>query len=213
MKERQGCEPGLGAAHRHQADLGGRTLRHDAPRRSGAAGRGRVYHAAGASGQAKGQRKCLRMRADGRNRPLWHGLLTVPRRVCVLDGPDGGGQIAEGGDDVDRRVAGQLAQPAERCQTVHARQAHIEDDRVGLSLGGELERLLGGGCGRGGMALGGQGALQRPADGFLVINDQDVFPGTPRFRPWAGGWPTPSGFRAYTTYSNNSFFEVRLRVV
>ena len=50
----------------------------------------------------------------------------------------------------------------------------------GLRLGGQGERLLGGG-GRGdGMALGGQGALQRPADGFLVIDDQDVFHQTPR---------------------------------
>ena len=98
---------------------------------------------------------------------------------AVLDGPYGGGQVAEGGNDDDGGVAGQLAQPAERGQAVHAGQAHVEDDRVGLTFGGELERLLRGGGGRGGMALGGQGALQRPADGFFIIDDQDVFHGTP----------------------------------
>ena len=102
---------------------------------------------------------------------------------AVLDGADGGGQVAEGGDDDDGSVARQLAQPAERGQAVHARQTHVEEDGVGLALGGQLERLLGGGGRRRGMALGGQGALQRPADRLLVIDDQDVFHGTPRFRP------------------------------
>ena len=37
-----------------------------------------------------------------------------------------------------------------------------------------------------GMALGGQGALKRPADGFFVIDDQDMFHGTPRVVEVAG---------------------------
>ena len=48
---------------RGQDNLGGRTPHHDAPRRTGDAGRSRVYHAAGVSGQAKGEGQYLHMSA------------------------------------------------------------------------------------------------------------------------------------------------------
>jgi hypothetical protein len=69
MKEQQGREPGLNVAHRPQAGLGGWTVRHDAPRRCGDAGKRRVYHCEGASGQAKARGNVWSVSADWCNRP------------------------------------------------------------------------------------------------------------------------------------------------
>ena len=141
----------------------------------------RPTNSSGAGGVALGRRgrlggrPSLQRALDGLQR------LAQVERLCeivegaVLHGPHGRGQVAEGGDDDDRGVVGQFAQPAQGRQPVHAGQAHVEDDRVGPLLGGEDEGLLGGGGRGNGMALGGQGALQRPADRFLIVHDQDVF--------------------------------------
>ena len=72
------------------------------------------------------------------------------------------------------RVGSELPQARQGGQPVHAGQPHVEDDGVGF-LEGDLGKRLLGRRGHGhGVAFARQRALQRPANGLLVIDDQDV---------------------------------------
>ena len=162
-----------GVARRHQGDALERGLHHGAAADE-------LLRVGGVGVRRRGgvrRRPALQRPVDRLQRLAQVERLGEVVEGAVLHGPDGGGEVAERGDDDHRGVGGQLAQPAQRRQAVHAGQAHVEDDGVGPLLGRERERLLGGG-GRGdGMAFGGQGALQRPADRFLIVHNQDVFHG------------------------------------
>ncbi len=56
---------------------------------------------------------------------------------AAFDGLDCRRQIAERGDDQDRHVGRRFVQPSQRRQTVHAGQAHVENDCIRPLLFGE----------------------------------------------------------------------------
>ena len=66
-----------------------------------------------------------------------------------------------------------VAQPAQHLETVHARQAHVEDDQIGRVMRRDLEALLA--VPRDGhlVALLLECVLDAPRDGVLVFDDQD----------------------------------------
>ncbi len=166
-----------GVARGHQGDaledrLHGRALPDDLFRRAGG---GAVVR-----GRCRLLGPALQGPGDGVERLVQVERLGQVVERAPFDRLDRRAQVAERRDDDDRCVLGQLPQLAQRGQAVHPGQANVEDDGIEVLLGGQGEGVLGGRGDGDAMAFLGQGALQRPADGFFIIDDQDVFHGTPR---------------------------------
>jgi len=91
-----------------------------------------------------------------------------------FDRPHRGRKIAERRHDNDRRIARQLFELGERRQSVEARQTHVEHDGVGRLLLGQTKRFLRRRNDGDLMPELRERLLERPADGFLVIDNQEV---------------------------------------
>ena len=78
---------------------------------------------------------------------------------------------AAGGEDDDRH-GGPAPQAADDLDAAHSGEAEVEDDGVGMVLGGEPERVLAGGGGVGLVAAGAQVGGEGPEDGRLVVDDE-----------------------------------------
>ena len=79
------------------------------------------------------------------DRPLGHAQ--VERLDQILEGPvadglDRGGQVAVGGDHNHRHGAAEVAEPLHGRQSIQARQADVQDDRVGGLFLRRFKRLL-----------------------------------------------------------------------
>jgi hypothetical protein len=106
-------------------------------------------------------------------------LLEIERLEQVVHGaglhrPDGRIEVTERGHDDDGHVAGDLPDVGQRHKAVVGAQSHVEQDGVGVQpcAGGEGRVHVGRDLD--GMAIVGEQLAQAPADGVLVVNDQDA---------------------------------------
>src|SRR5262249_53213374 len=83
-------------------------------------------------------------------------------------------QVAKRRHHDDRRILRKVTQPSQGGQAIQARQTHIEKNGVGPLLLSPDKRLLGGGGHGNLMSFARQGTLQSPADGFFIIDKQNV---------------------------------------
>src|SRR5262249_8386861 len=90
-----------------------------------------------------------------------------PRPGRARAGGGGGREVPVGGDDDDRGVAGDLAEPAQGGEAVHPRQAHVEDNDIGTNLRGDIEGRLGGRGDADAVALSLERLAQGPGDGLF----------------------------------------------
>ena len=81
--------------------------------------------------------------------------------------------VAAGGQEQDRRLGPDGAQPAEHLEAVDPGQADVEEDEVGRLVGGELEPFLAGAGERDLIPLLLEGVLDPTRNGVLVFDDQD----------------------------------------
>ena len=94
---------------------------------------------------------------------------------AALHGPHGGTEVSEGCDNDHRSILRQFAQLGQGGKSVHSRQAHVQDDSIGPLLLGLNKRFLGRGGDADVVPLLAESPFQGPANGFLIVDDQDVF--------------------------------------
>ena len=101
--------------------------------------------------------------------------------------------VAGGGDDDRHR--GHRTEHAQQLPTVEVGQPEVEDHQVGALVDREPEPLEGGAGRADGVAAVAQGADQRRADAFVVLDDQEVGHGATLTAPSA---PAKEPSRALT---------------
>ena len=116
------------------------------------------------------------------------GLLQIERLGQVIEGAalhraHRRRQIAKRRHDDDRQVRHKLADARQSRQAVHARQTYIEDQHIGTLPFQQREPLFGGSGHRDRVPFAAEGALERPAHRFLIVNNENMFHRQPLSAP------------------------------
>jgi len=88
--------------------------------------------------------------------------------------PHGRIEVTERGHDDDGHVADDRPDVGQRHEAVVGTQPHVEQDRVGVQPRAGVEGRIHVGSHLDDMAIVGEQLAQAPADGVLVIDDQDA---------------------------------------